>query len=617
MSDNLLLAELKLLLLNPLIKPADRLRIEAVLPQISDDDLQSLKKAIEKKISVLSDTQSLLYNIRKYGEDNLNFPATINEAARKHPLFDLTLDDLAASIKDHLVDYLKDKVDLINELELYVAAQNEIELYDGEPTVEVYDQLEFYKKVLQALKTCQQIVSNKPTPMAVKDIIASYDSDFPSNKERGNFEQETFIHKQRVGKEEVILIREIVTFYDYLLQKIDILNSVKSGILESSVIGQLIFNSDKNKGKVFNSESEKQESASLEASKEIKTNIEDSLGQVITTTQNVKAIPDQVEISSRTTEVKAEPVESIKTQVIHSTPQALKSAAPALIFDLEDEKEADKHRDKAGQPPVLEHTLRQYIDEVIKTRNLVFKDEINRRRFVQLMVSRLKDVRGVVEIAEALRKPVEAGGLGMSEDKAEQVQNIIEQAKKEFEARLKDQSLTIPEPIRESPPPPPPKVVSPQPTFDAAAAEAWRQQMLQQLAAQSQTESPAPVQSSAVKPQLSDIKAPPRVVGPLEELRSLTLVDFRRLGDTPQEALQKIKNKIDLLGEHSVARKVEAVRAWKSSAVYQQYLRLGRESIEQGKSVSVIVANYQALGEPTLTEEEFNSIADFNAKLRF
>ena len=308
-----------------------------------------------------------------------------------------------------------------------------------------------------------------------------------------------------------------------------------------------------------------------------------------------------------------------KSAFIHTIPQTIKSPKPALIFNIEDEKEVDKHREKAGTPPVLEHVLRAFVDEIIATKNLVFRDEVNQRRFIQLMVSRLKDVRGPLEIAEVLRKPAEAGGLGMTEEKADQVQGIMEEAKREFEIRVKNQSLKIPEPIAERPAQPAPVKVEPaKPSYDAAAAKAWRDQMLREIQAQGQ---PATIvegsQPAVPKPQLADVKAPPKVVGPLDELRGLNLVDFRRLGSTAQEALQKVKGKIDLLGEMSVTRRVEAVRAWKSSLVYQQYLQLGRESIEQGKPISLVVSNHQTLGDQVLTEDEFTAIADFNAKLRF
>src|SRR3989338_7113793 len=327
----------------------------------------------------------------------------------------------------------------------------------------------------------------------------------------------------------------------------------------------------------------------------------------------------------------------VEIRPIYPVPQSFKAAKPALIFDVEDEQEADKFRITNHELRIktLEEQLRAFVDEVIKKNNLVFKDEVNQRRFVQLMVSRLKDVRGPLEIAEALRKPVETGGLGMPDEKAEQVQALVEAAKQEFESRIKNpepRGVQGPAPDvvpgQESKPagsPPVPGVASsgqepgtrnePAPRFDVEAAKAWREQMLRDLAMQGQaaaTEAPA-----VPRPQLMDVKAPPRVVGPLEELRSLTLTDFRRLGATPPEALQKIHAKIDLLGETSLARRLEAVRAWKTSAVYQQYLKVGHESIEQGKPVSVIVGGHQTLGEQILTEEEFSSIADFNAKLRF
>ncbi|HCU47477.1 TPA: hypothetical protein DIC39_00205 [Patescibacteria group bacterium] len=62
---------------------------------------------------------------------------------------------------------------------------------------------------------------------------------------------------------------------------------------------------------------------------------------------------------------------------------------------------------------------------------------------------------------------------------------------------------------------------------------------------------------------------------------------------------------------------MQAVRAWQASPVYQLYLTLGRESIEQAKSVDSIIATRQADGQETLTLAEFEAIADLNQKLRF
>lgn len=162
--------------------------------------------------------------------------------------------------------------------------------------------------------------------------------------------------------------------------------------------------------------------------------------------------------------------------------------------------------------------------------------------------------------------------------------------------------------------------------------EAWREEMLQEIARMAP---PLPAGSVASKfaqpsagvgmppppplprPELRDITAPPRVLGPLEEIKSITLVDFHRLDASPVEALNKIRAKIELIGEASVGKRLEAVRAWQSSPLYQLYLKLGRVSIEQGKNVSQVVAEFEAAGQPTLSEAEFEAIADFNSKIRF
>ena len=119
-------------------------------------------------------------------------------------------------------------------------------------------------------------------------------------------------------------------------------------------------------------------------------------------------------------------------------------------------------------------------------------------------------------------------------------------------------------------------------------------------------------ENSNVKPILADIKAPPRVVGPIEELKALTLVDLRRMGDTAA-ALNKIKGMVDLIGEHSVTKRLEAVKAWQVSPLYQQYVKLGHDSIVQGKGMADLANSVEG----GLTEKEFNAIADFNVRLRF
>ena len=156
--------------------------------------------------------------------------------------------------------------------------------------------------------------------------------------------------------------------------------------------------------------------------------------------------------------------------------------------------------------------------------------------------------------------------------------------------------------------------------LDLVKAEQVRQQILQDITRKMQPDSNIPFTQSIavpVRPRLVDVKAPPRVLGPVEELRTLSMVDFRRLAKEPVEVLNKISKKIDIIGETSVGKRVEAVRAWQNSPVYQLYLKIGRQSIDSGKSVVDIIEEYTSQGEVVLSEGEFNAIVDFNESIRF
>ncbi|MFH1534610.1 MAG: hypothetical protein ABIF80_01365, partial [Patescibacteria group bacterium] len=119
------------------------------------------------------------------------------------------------------------------------------------------------------------------------------------------------------------------------------------------------------------------------------------------------------------------------------------------------------------------------------------------------------------------------------------------------------------------------------------------------------------------RPKIVDIKTPSRLMGPVEEIRSLNLVDFRRLGENPQEAIGKIKEKVDLLEEESFTKKAEAIQAWKKSEIYQIYLDIGNEGMNKSKSVQDVITSRKMDGRSYLTNEEFEAVGDLNKQLRF
>jgi hypothetical protein len=127
---------------------------------------------------------------------------------------------------------------------------------------------------------------------------------------------------------------------------------------------------------------------------------------------------------------------------------------------------------------------------------------------------------------------------------------------------------------------------------------------------------PAPAASSS-RPQMHDIKPVPKVMGPIEELQFLDLVNFRRLGATPAEITAKILGKIKLLERDGYDKMVAGVRAWRQSPVSRLYLRLGQEAAATGLPFKDAIAARQAANQEYLNMSEVEAIVSLNSKLMF
>lgn len=127
-------------------------------------------------------------------------------------------------------------------------------------------------------------------------------------------------------------------------------------------------------------------------------------------------------------------------------------------------------------------------------------------------------------------------------------------------------------------------------------------------------QAPAP---SAARPQMHDIKPMPKVMGPIEELQFLDVINFRRLGTTPAEITAKVFSKIKLLEKDGYDKMVAGVRAWRQSPVSRLYLRLGQEAIAKGQSMKQIAEARKSANQEYLSMEEIEAIVSLNSKLVF
>jgi len=117
---------------------------------------------------------------------------------------------------------------------------------------------------------------------------------------------------------------------------------------------------------------------------------------------------------------------------------------------------------------------------------------------------------------------------------------------------------------------------------------------------------------------VAETKSVPKVMGPLEELRYLDIVNFRRLGTTPLEATAKVESKIKLLEKDGYDKMVAGVLSWRNSIVNSIYLKMGQESLNKGISFKQCADNYQLAKTPGfLFWEEIEAIIALNSRLMF
>lgn len=117
------------------------------------------------------------------------------------------------------------------------------------------------------------------------------------------------------------------------------------------------------------------------------------------------------------------------------------------------------------------------------------------------------------------------------------------------------------------------------------------------------------------RPQMEGARQTPRLLGPLEEIESITLTDFRKWSAEPYEAAERLEEKIKILEEESYEKRSLAIKAWRHSPLYWLYVRTGAASMEEKKTMGSIIEDWQAKGLEVLTQKEFEAIADLNRRL--
>jgi len=126
---------------------------------------------------------------------------------------------------------------------------------------------------------------------------------------------------------------------------------------------------------------------------------------------------------------------------------------------------------------------------------------------------------------------------------------------------------------------------------------------------------PVAPQVAPKSPVMGDVKITNRLVGPIEELTYMTVDDFRRLGKNIEEIISSLLEKIQLLADESLARKIQGIKAWKQSPVFMLYLKMSMDGIMQGKTIEQVIIDKQKEHADCLTLSEYEAIGRLNKQL--
>lgn len=286
-------------------------------------------------------------------------------------------------------------------------------------------------------------------------------------------------------------------------------------------------------------------------------------------------------------------------------------------FSEQDAADIEKHAAKTAELIAPDNGYREKAEDLKHQVQIVFQTPEVEKKFTDLLISVLRGLRDVMELRTYLEE------LRFSGEQIEHIAQAVKDSISGVETKVAQSSQVS-------------SAGAVKPSFNQI------QQQIQQSAQQSTdvvhtdpssvtAESPKPQSTirqillpklrrsrKQKKPIIDDVKLQQSMVmGPLDELKAMDLIEFRRLSPDPVSAAMKLKDKVDLLGEEAVSKQAEGIKAFKQSPINLQYLDIGNRSMMTGKPVADIIHELEASGSPVLTVEEFNAIADLNKRIRF
>lgn len=316
---------------------------------------------------------------------------------------------------------------------------------------------------------------------------------------------------------------------------------------------------------------------------------------------------------------------AVSQPMVASTKSAAKISQHGEMFDKDEAVELASHAQKVseiGGAPLATEGAASVGGNIFALSGGSGDKETFLRRANALITSRLRDVRTKTDLREYLGRPFKVGGLGLGAEILDKASGLIED---EYN-KLHSSEPKAPQPqaeiakavaaaIAEEPAKPvAPPVVKPAP--EPAVPKIEPKPALKVEPVPDAVRVVRPMRAAPVndKPRVDDIKSSPRTVSSTDELKLLTIEDWRKFA-SPDEAIKSIFQKIQLLGQQSVGDKVQGIKMFRASELFQHYVALGRATLAQGKKLTEALAD-KNINPANITQDEFFAIALLNGKLK-
>ena len=230
-------------------------------------------------------------------------------------------------------------------------------------------------------------------------------------------------------------------------------------------------------------------------------------------------------------------------------------------------------------------------------------------RFDSLVLSRIRDVRSVIDFEQYAKKSVAEGGLALEEDQVSLLLAIIAAAQKIAAPATKpafnSKTESTPAPVNPTP---------------APVHEGIRiTPVMSPLPAKPKTPFPLPKEEYSFSPppkvqnnkvSMQDVTPAPRkqTMGPVDEIQYFSLTDFRRLSPKTDNAKEILKGKFQSLQEESYVLFLDARDAWHESPLFRLYQETVLNILENKNTL----ADGLAQKNDGLSDPEFNAILEIN-----